>query len=148
VSETEPTAVVVQRVIAASPEVVYEEWIDPEAMAVWMCPRPARAAKIELDPRVGGRLQIDVDDSGQRVQITGTFLELVPGRRLRFSWSCSNWVDPNCDSVVTVTLEPRGQSQTFMTIHHVLLPPDAVDSHEKGWTQVAQQLDDTLQTRD
>jgi hypothetical protein len=33
-----------------------------------------------------------------------------------------------------------------MTIHHALLPPDAIDDHEKGWAQIAQQLDDELQT--
>lgn len=76
-SEPKPTAVVVQRLIPAPPEVVYQEWIDPEALADWMCPRPTRATKIELEPTVGGRLRLDIDDSGRRIHVTGEFLELA-----------------------------------------------------------------------
>ena len=33
---------------------------------------------------------------------------------------------------MTVTLEPRGNNETFMTIHHGLLPPDLIDQHQSG----------------
>ena len=42
-------AVVVQRTLPASPDVVFDEWLDPVGMAEWMCPRPARPT-----PRIGG----------------------------------------------------------------------------------------------
>ena len=45
-------------------------------MTEWMCPRPARAVKVALEPSVGGSLRIDVEDSGFSVYVTGRFVEL------------------------------------------------------------------------
>jgi uncharacterized protein YndB with AHSA1/START domain len=133
----------VQRVLPAPPAAVWEEWLDAEGMAEWMCPRPARPTKIELDPRPGGQLRIDIDDEGAELSITGRYLELDEPRRLSFTWSCSTW-QPPANSVVTVTLTPHGDKQTLMTIHHAKLPPDVLDSHQNGWALIGEQLEDWL----
>jgi uncharacterized protein YndB with AHSA1/START domain len=57
--------------------VVYDEWLDPDAMTDWMCPRPVRATRIELDPRVGGLLRIDMDHDGHELSVTGAYLALA-----------------------------------------------------------------------
>jgi uncharacterized protein YndB with AHSA1/START domain len=136
-------AATVQRVLPAPPAAVWEEWLDAEGMAEWMCPRPARPTKIELDPRPGGRLRIDVDDEGFELSITGRYLELDEPRRLSFTWSCSTW-QPPANSVVTVTLTPHGHEQTLMTIQHAKLPPDVLDSHQDGWALISEQLEGWL----
>jgi uncharacterized protein YndB with AHSA1/START domain len=124
--------------------VVYDEWLDPEALSDWMCPRPARATCIDLEPIVGGKLRIDIEEEGDCFVVTGRYVELDPPRRLSFTWSCSTWNDPNRESVVDVILEPRGGNKTLMTIHHTLLPPEVVDQHELGWSRIAEQLDTEL----
>jgi uncharacterized protein YndB with AHSA1/START domain len=136
-------AATVQRVLPAPPAAVWEEWLDAEGMAEWMCPRPARPTKIELDPRPGGRLRIDVDDEGFELSITGRYLELDEPRRLSFTWSCSTW-QPPANSVVTVTLTPHGDEQTLMTIQHAKLPRDVLDSHQDGWALISEQLEGWL----
>jgi uncharacterized protein YndB with AHSA1/START domain len=142
-----PATAVVQRVLPAPPEVVYDEWLDAEGLAEWMCPRPARPTKIELDPRVGGRLRIDIDDQGYRLQVTGTYLDLRRPHQLSFTWKCSDWPEPDHESVVTVLLRPHGDQQTLMTIRHSLLPPEVADGHRQGWGRVAAQLDGRLPAR-
>jgi uncharacterized protein YndB with AHSA1/START domain len=142
----EAPAVVVQRVLPAPPDVVFDEWIDPEAMAEWMCPRPSRPTRIDIDPRVGGRFFIDIDDEGFELTVTGEYLELERPHRLRFTWDCSVWEPSDPESIVTVTLEPHGDRCTLMTIHHVQLPPKVVDSHRHGWTLIGQQLEDALKS--
>jgi uncharacterized protein YndB with AHSA1/START domain len=82
---------VVQRVLPAPPDVVFEEWIDPDALAEWMCPRPARATNIDLEPAVGGSLRIDIEEAGVEFYVTGRYLELQRPQRLRLTWSCSTW---------------------------------------------------------
>src|SRR5262245_31055940 len=52
----ETREVVVERVLPACPGAVFHEWTDAESFAEWMCPRPARATRVELDARVGGAL--------------------------------------------------------------------------------------------
>jgi uncharacterized protein YndB with AHSA1/START domain len=54
VTRAEPPTAVVRRVMPATPEVVYDEWLDPDALADWMCPRPAVPTAIVCEPRVGG----------------------------------------------------------------------------------------------
>lgn len=142
----EAQAAHVERLLPAAAAVVYDEWLDPDALSDWMCPRPARAIHIELDPTVGGRLRMDIEEDGVRFAVTGSYVELDRPRRLSFTWSCSTWPDPSVESLVTVTLEPRGDDQTFMTIHHALLPPHLIDQHRSGWVCIAEQLADELET--
>ena len=142
-TDTSPV-VVVRRTLSAPPDVVYDEWLDPEALIEWMCPRPARCLMVVLDPRVGGRLHIDIEDEGEQFFVSGTFLALDRPRLLRFTWSCSRWPDPELATTVSVHLDPRGSQQTLMTIRHAMLPPDVRDRHERGWAKVADQLADGL----
>lgn len=145
---TEPsgTTALVRRLLPAPPDVVYDEWLDPSALADWMCPRPARCRGIESDPRVGGRLRLDIEEEGAGFYVTGEYLVLDRPGQLSFTWSCSTWPDPSLSSVVTVLLEPREEGQTLMTIRHTLLPPGLAAQHERGWAAIAGQLAAVLAT--
>ena len=136
--------VIVRRVLPAPPDIVYDEWLDPVGMIEWMCPRPARAVKISLEPSVGGSLRIDIEDSGSSLYVSGSYIELDRPRRLRFTWSCSAWADPTVQSMVTVTLEDHGTAETMMTIEHEQLRPEEMDSHQHGWATIAVQLEEAL----
>lgn len=141
---TGPFVASVQRLLPAPPPVVYAEWLDADAMREWMCPRPARATAIELDPRVGGRLRIEIDDTGLPVTVTGRYLELDPPHRIQFTWNCTAWDPPAPDSIVTVLLEAQGADQTLMTISHAHLRPDLDERHQHGWGHIAGQLEAAL----
>ena len=84
-----PPAAIVQRVLPASPSEVFAEWVDPYALAEWMCPRPTHPTKVALDPRVGGRYRIDIEESDARFDVFGTYLDVAPPRLVRFTWGCS-----------------------------------------------------------
>jgi uncharacterized protein YndB with AHSA1/START domain len=130
----------VQRVMPATPEVVFDEWLDPESLAEWMCPHPDRCVAITVEPRIGGRVRFDVDHSGTSVLITGQFLAIERPHLLRFTWSNSDWPDPTVASVVNVDFEPFGDDQTLMSIEHSLMPPDRFDDFQNGWARVCDQL--------
>jgi uncharacterized protein YndB with AHSA1/START domain len=144
-------SVVVRRLLPAPPDVVYDEWLDADALADWMCPRPAQPTKVECDPRVGGVFRLDIDETGRTMVVTGRYLELVRPRLLRFTWYCSTWRtgegpdDP--DSIVSVTLEPHGPDGTWMTIEHTALRADVAERHRDGWTLIAEQLVSVLAGR-
>ncbi len=130
----------VARVMPAAPAEVFDEWLDPDALKDWMCPRPSRCVAVTVEPHVGGRVRFDVEDSGRLVLITGQFLDIDRPNRLRFTWSHSGWADPTVTSIVDVTFEPHGDEQTLMSIEHSLLPADAFESHHTGWAVTADQL--------
>lgn len=74
-----------QRVLAAPADVVFDQWLDPDSLADWMCPRPARVGRVEIDPVAGGRYRFDVEDSGVELVISGRYLALERPRLLRFT---------------------------------------------------------------
>ena len=137
--------VTVERVLGVPPAAVYDRWFDPASLADWMCPRPARLGRVELDPVVGGRYRFDVEDSGVELVISSRYLALERPRLLRFTWTCTTWPEGAQDSVVTVTPEARRPGATLMRIHHALLPPDVVDDHRHGWDRIGAQLAHALQ---
>jgi len=137
--DEEPVAVVRQR-MPAPPAAVYDQWTDAEALAEWMCPRPARCLSVTADPRIGGALRFEIEDAGVTFLVSGNYLTLDRPRRLSFSWSCSTWPDPTAQSVVTVTIEPDGAGASVLTIEHARLPAGLADQHARGWSLVAGQL--------
>jgi uncharacterized protein YndB with AHSA1/START domain len=130
----------VQRVMPATPEVVFDQWMDPESLAEWMCPRPTRVVDLIVEPRIGGAVRFDIEELGARFLITGQFLTIDRPRLLSFTWSHSNWPDPSVVSVVAVTFEASGDDQTLMTIEHSLLPPAEFEDFQEGWAGVCDQL--------
>jgi uncharacterized protein YndB with AHSA1/START domain len=130
----------VQRVMPAAPEVVFDQWLDPESLQEWMCPRPVRVVAVAIEPRVGGSVRFDVDDSGTSVLITGRFLAIDRPHLLRFTWSNSDWPDPTAVSVVNVAFAPFDADQTLMSIEHSLLPPGEFDNFQNGWALTCDQL--------
>jgi uncharacterized protein YndB with AHSA1/START domain len=102
---------------------------------------PTGSAIAEVEPWPGGRLAITMVGGGRRIEHTGTYREIVPGRRLVFTWQ-SPFTGPS-PSVVTVELAER-DGQTELTLTHEALPTDAVESHEGGWGQILDRLAATL----
>ena len=130
----------IRRVMPAEPEVVFDEWLDPESLAEWMCPRPSRCVAVTVEPRIGGSVRFDVDNLGASLLITGQFLAIDRPRHLRFTWTNSDWPDPTTVSLVNVAFEPFGDDQTIMSIEHSLIPPERFDDFQNGWAGVCDQL--------
>ena len=139
-----PPAVRVRRVLPAPPERVFAEWVDPEAITSWMCPRPARCLRAEIQPWVGGRLRFEIEEDGVEFYVAGRYTVVDRPHRLSFTWWCSTWPDPAVDSLVVVSLAPYPQQRTLMTIEHVLLPDGLAGQHESGWIAIAGQLQAAL----
>ncbi|KAA0111425.1 SRPBCC domain-containing protein [Mycolicibacterium sp. P1-5] len=143
---SETVTVLVQRVMPAPPEMVFDEWLDPEALKAWMCPDPVRVVDVTVEAREGGMVRFDVDDSGIRVLISGQFLTIDRPHQLRFTWSNSNWEDPTQTSIVNVTFERVGVDETLMSIEHSLLPTSEFGPFHSGWIATFEQLADRLKS--
>ena len=88
----------VQRVLAAPPDAVYAEWLDPRRSPEFITPHPSRSGRIEWQPRVGGRFLIEMVDGDTVIRVTGEYLELERPNRLRFTWQSD--LGGGSDSVV------------------------------------------------
>jgi uncharacterized protein YndB with AHSA1/START domain len=82
------------RVLRCPPERVYRAFVDPDGFARWLPPNGFTARVHEMDPRVGGRWRMSFTNftTGHSHSFGGSYLELVPGERVRYS---AVFDDPN-----------------------------------------------------
>lgn len=94
------------RVLRATPERVYRAFLDPDAMVKWLPPHGFTAKIHALDARVGGSYKSSFTNfsTGKSHHFGGTFLELVPGERLRYTDAFDDPALPG-EMVTTVTLK-------------------------------------------
>ena len=138
-ADAEP--LVVRRVLRAPRERVFAAWLDPVLMARWMCPGDTRHATVELDPRVGGKFRVVMHHGRGEAEHWGEYLAIEPPSRLSFTWiSVSTERRP---TVVTVELFERGV-ETELVLTHRRLPPDQVEGHRQGWTDIVAKLEQVL----
>jgi uncharacterized protein YndB with AHSA1/START domain len=119
------TAVTVRlhRFLKAPPERVYRAFLDPEAMAKWLPPHGFTGKVHEMDATVGGGYKMSFTNfgTGQTHSFGGTYLELTPHRRIRYT---DQFDDPNLPGKMQVTVELRkGMTGTEVNIVQEGLPP-------------------------
>ncbi len=129
----------IKRRFKAAPEKVYAAWIDPEKMSRWLGPPNVIKVNTTTDVTVGGRYTIQMIVPNDEHNVSGVYREIVPNRKLIFTWAWRS--TPERESLVTVTFTPDGDG-TLMTLHHEQFFDEAArDSHEKGWSVIVERLD-------
>ena len=75
------------RVLRATPERVYRAFLDADAMAKWLPPNGFTAKVHHLEARVGGthRMSFTNFTTGKSHSFGGTYLELTPNERIRYT---------------------------------------------------------------
>jgi uncharacterized protein YndB with AHSA1/START domain len=133
-----------KRRLDASPEKVYAAWTDPQKITRWFGRADATAGsfRADIDARIGGHFRVSFSAKDEYYQVGGIYREVVPNRRLVFSWAWHS--TPERESLVTVQLEPDGDG-TLLTLHHEQLFDDAArDGHQRGWTGALDKLEASL----
>ena len=114
---------VIERVITiqASPETVFRLLTDPVQYVRW------KGKLAELEPRPGGTFRVEFASTTDVV--TGKFVEVIPGRRVVFTWGWEgSEVVPAGASTVEIDLEREGTGTRLRLIHRGL-PEGAIASH-------------------
>jgi uncharacterized protein YndB with AHSA1/START domain len=117
--------VVVMRWIAASPPKVFAFFTDSVRWTAW------QGVGGEIDARAGGALRVIMPDAAAA---SGHFIEVVPPRRIVFTWGWEgNGIPvPPGSSIVTIELEPA-DGGTMVRLTHSGLQPVVRELHRSGW---------------
>jgi uncharacterized protein YndB with AHSA1/START domain len=110
----------VSDVIPATPQAIYDAWLDSRAHA------RMTGAKAKASAKVGDAF------SAWDGYATGRNLELDPGKRIVQSWRTTDFAASDPDSKITITLTPSGSSGTRITLLHTRVP-DGHDNVKIGW---------------
>jgi len=98
-----PNTIRLHRVLRATPERVYRAFLDADAMAKWLPPNGFTCKVHQLDAKVGGTYRMSFTNfaSGKAHSFGGTYLELVPHERLRYT---DKFEDPGLPGEIRTTI--------------------------------------------
>lgn len=98
-----PNTVRLHRVLATNPDKVYRAFIEADALAKWLPPNGFICTVHHSDAKVGGTYRMSFRNltTGKSHFFGGTYLELTPGERLRYT---DKFEDPNLPGEIQVTV--------------------------------------------
>ena len=99
-----PGTAKLHRVLATKPDKVYRAFTEADAMAKWLPPNGFTCTVHSFDAKVGGSFKMSFRNftTGGSHSFGGKYLELVPGKRLRYT---DVFDDPNLPGEMTVTVD-------------------------------------------
>jgi len=128
----------VTRRFAASPERVFDAWLDPDKARRFLFVAPTGTmVRAEIDVRVGGRFIFTDRRDGQDVDHVGQYLEIDRPRRLVFTFAVPAYSAES--TAVTLDIAPEG-SGCELTLTHAGVLPDYVDQTKAGWGMILENL--------
>ena len=115
-----------------------------EALRQWMGPGKICAPHSTMDARVGGAYVFPMQrPDGTVTTVRGAIKELIPNRKLRFTWVWDKEDGTPGDEVTEITLEFRPiATGTRLTLRHTgFTDRDSRDKHAHGWSGCADSLE-------
>jgi len=133
---------VVKRKFNAPAELVFDAWLDADAVGNWLFTTPeSKIDSVKIDPRVGGEFEI-IDKRGEELtRHIGTYLEIDRPRRLVFTFAVPQY----STEFTTVTIDiARLDSGCELTLTHEGVLPEWRDKTIDGWTMILNGLAENL----
>lgn len=135
------TDVTVKRTIPASPEQVFDVWIDPKSPGgPWF-----GGDRVIVNPTVDGLFYLAARHENRVWPHYGRFVRLERPRVIEYTWMSE--ATQGRETVVTLTLQPLGQ-ETEVTLVHSGVPDDEMGRrHKDGWGWILDMLAQALAAR-
>jgi uncharacterized protein YndB with AHSA1/START domain len=134
-------AVEVETRIAASPETVFDFFVEPDKMIQWM----GRSAR--LDPRTGGEFHCDINADAVA---SGEYVAVERPDRIVFTWGWNgeDSVTKPGSTTIEVLLAADGDGTHLRLIHRDLPSPESAEKHGYGWRHYLDRLAKTATGED
>jgi uncharacterized protein YndB with AHSA1/START domain len=136
----------------ASPERVYDAFLDPARAKLWQRAwliqggHEGAVTACEIDPHVGGKFLFADRRNGEEARYWGTYLELARPKKIAFTWI----TDPSEEaspSIVTMIIEPEPDGPgAIVTLYHEMDArwADYRARTERGWGHILSAIDALL----
>jgi uncharacterized protein YndB with AHSA1/START domain len=129
------------RVLRTTPEKLYRAFLEADAMSKWLPPNGFTCKVHHLDAKVGGTFRMSFTNfgAGQGHSFGGTYLELVPHQRIRYT---DKFDDPNLpgEMNVTVTLKKVSCGTELNVVQEGVPAVIPAEACYLGWQESLTQL--------
>lgn len=129
------------RVLRAKPEKVYRAFIEADALARWLPPNGFTCDVEQLDARVGGNYRMSFRNfsTGNAHSFGGTYLELIPGGKLRYT---DRFDDPNLpgEMITMITLREVACGTELEAVQEGIPEMIPVEFCYLGWQESLEHL--------
>jgi len=136
------TALRLERLIPAPPEILFGFWTEPSQLVKWWAPDGYVAAVDTLDARPGGSWRVVYSrPDGHTLALSGVYRIVEPPNRLAFTWA---WDDEHGErgheTEVMVTIEATTGGSRLALLQQRFDSPRARDGHNAGWSAAFDRL--------
>jgi uncharacterized protein YndB with AHSA1/START domain len=132
----------VTRRFRATPRRVFDAWLDPEQVALWLGAAARHEAlgelvRVELEPCVGGAFRFVYRRNDSELVQSGRYLEIAPPKRLVFTWDMAL---PDIERIV-IAITPTADG-CELVLEHVMDPSWSGDVSpvSAAWASVVEAL--------
>lgn len=145
---TEESVLVLTAVYQASPERVFEAWLNPEAIKKWVKPMPTCETEVlKYDPHGTGEFAVHMHIEGEVYGYRGVFTQIDPPRRLEMTWTWDPTPnEPYPETYLVIEIEPSESGARLTLTHSKVRSLESRNAQSEGWTGSLTQLAHYLQT--
>lgn len=139
------TKLQIKRFIKAEVTKVFAAWTKPDLMKQWFAPGTMTVAFAEADVRIGGRYSIQMKkDDGESNTTWGNYLEIIPQRKLVFTWGWEG--EDRYETLVTVEFEEKKAGTEVTITHERFQNTEHTKMHTEGWNACLDSLEKHMGT--
>ena len=143
--QTRNNTLILERSFKASPQRIYEAWINPDILQKWWGPQGVDIRHLSLDVCEGGNWSTTFysEQMGERI-VCGRYVTLDPPNRLVFTWG---WIDDGIrghETQVEILLENTGDTTKMTLTQKEFAQVEHRDNHITGWNSSFTKLDQLI----
>ncbi|MBT3991842.1 MAG: SRPBCC domain-containing protein [Rhodospirillaceae bacterium] len=136
-----PIELKIERTFDASPEMVFDAWVERDQVAQWYGPEGMAVPLCEMDSTIGGSYRVCFQEpDGTDHIVVGSFKEIDRPNRLVFTWG---WEEDGVVGQVTevsVEFAANGDKTDLTLTHRGFETEDGMNGHKMGWTSSFESL--------
>ena len=138
IDATMPT-LLVSRLFAAPPNVVFDAWFDRKAVGAWLFTTPGGVSKhVEIDAKVGGGFAIHEQRGDTLATHFGVYREISRPIRIVFTLSMTA---SGSSTLVDIAIQPNGTGSLLTLAHQLASAPAGMEvSIRAGWESILEGL--------
>jgi uncharacterized protein YndB with AHSA1/START domain len=137
---TRPYELTVERVMTASPELLYLAWT--QGLDIWL----AEPSSVRMRPEVSEPFYFETREEGNSRPHYGRFLRLEPGRLIELTWVTGAGGTEGAETVVRVEFVKQPRGIRLRLRHSGFADEAARDRHREAWPALLARLDERTAT--